>query len=80
MRSAERVALPFVWLVLIIAFSIVLPTTFFSAGNLSSILSSSAVIVVLTLGILIPLTAGDFDVSIAFNLVLSSMLIALLNT
>lgn len=80
MRTAERVALPVVWLILIVTFSILLPTTFFSSGNLSSILSSSAVIVVLTLGILIPLTAGDFDVSIAFNLVLSSMLIALLNT
>lgn len=79
LRSAERVALPVVWLVLIVAFSIALPSTFFSTGNLSSILSSNAVIAVLALGILIPLTAGDFDVSIAYNLVLSSMLVALLN-
>jgi ribose transport system permease protein len=37
------------------------------------------VIVVLTLGILIPLTAGDFDLSVAFGLSLSAMVIAILN-
>ena len=35
--------------------------------------------VVITLGLLVPLTAGDFDLSIAFNLTLSSVVLAELN-
>jgi ribose transport system permease protein len=37
------------------------------------------VLVVLTLGLLVPLTANDFDLSIAYTMTLSSMLIAVLN-
>jgi ribose transport system permease protein len=42
-------------------------------------LGSQAVLVVLSLALIIPLTAGDFDLSIASMLTLSSMLIAVLN-
>jgi ribose transport system permease protein len=60
-------------------FSILRPTTFFSLANLSSILSSQAVIVVLVLGLIVPMTTGDYDLSVAFNLSLSAMLIGVLN-
>ena len=40
---------------------------------------SQAVLVVLTLGLLVPLTAGDFDLSGASTVVLASMLVAVLN-
>ena len=76
---AERGALPAVWILLAIGFAIALPDTFLTGRNLSNILGSQAVIVVLTLGILIPLTAGDFDLSVAFGLTLSAMVIAILN-
>ena len=33
----------------------------------------------LTLGLIIPMTTGDFDLSMAFNLTLCSMVIAVLN-
>jgi ribose transport system permease protein len=76
---AQRLSLPAVWLVLVILFGILQPHTFLTSRNMANILGSQAVIVVLTLGILIPLTAGDFDLSVAFNLTLSAMLIAILN-
>ncbi len=39
----------------------------------------NAIIVVLTLGLIVPLTAGDFDLSVASTLTLSAMLTAMLN-
>ncbi len=76
---AERYGLIAALLLLVIGFGILEPTTFFTWANLSSTLGSQAVLVVVTLGLLIPLTANDFDVSIAYVLTFSSMLIAVLN-
>lgn len=76
---AERYGLLAALLVLVVAFGILEPTTFFTWANLSSTLGSQAVLVVVTLGLLIPLTANDFDVSIANVLTFSSMLTAVLN-
>jgi ribose transport system permease protein len=42
-------------------------------------LGSQAVLVVLTLGLLIPMTTGDFDLSVGSVLTLSTMIIAVLN-
>ena len=77
----ERVALILVWAAVAVFFS-VLPatsTTFPTLGNAATIFGSQAVIVVLTLGLIIPMTAGDFDISVAYNLTLSSMIVAILN-
>jgi ribose transport system permease protein len=60
-------------------FSILRPETFPTIANFSSIFGSQAVLVVLTLGLLVPLTAGDYDLSVAATLTLSTMLVALLN-
>ena len=61
------------------AFGYLRPDTFLTWPNFSTILGSQAVLVVVTLGLLIPLTANDFDLSIAFTMTLSSMLVAVLN-
>lgn len=69
------------WLVVIVAFS-VLPATsaiFPTTTNFSTIFGSQAAIAVLTLGLIIPLITGDFDLSIASTMALSSMLLAILN-
>jgi ribose transport system permease protein len=76
---AERYGLIAALVVLAIGFGVLEPTTFFTWANLSSTLGSQAVLVVVTLGLLIPLTANDFDVSIAYVLTLSAMIIAVLN-
>lgn len=75
----QRVALPLAWGILIIPFSILRPDTFPTVLNFSGIFGTQAVLVVLTLAILIPLTAGDYDLSAASTLTLSSMALALLN-
>ena len=53
----EQFGLIIVWLLLIAAFGYLRPDTFLTWPNLSTILGSQAVLVVVTLGLIIPLTA-----------------------
>jgi ribose transport system permease protein len=76
---AERFGLVIAWVAVIIVFGAMRPETFLSWANFSTILGSQAVLVVVTLGLIIPLTAGDYDLSIASVLTMSAMLIAVLN-
>jgi ribose transport system permease protein len=76
---AQRYALPIVWAITIVIFSILRPETFPTTENFSTIFGTQAVLVVLTLGLLIPLTAGDYDLSIAYVLTLAAMVLAILN-
>ncbi len=78
-KRAEQFGLIIVWLALIALFGALRPDTFLTWPNLSTILGSQAVLVVVTLGLIIPLTANDFDLSIAFTMTLSSMTVAVLN-
>jgi predicted ABC-type sugar transport system permease subunit len=75
----QRSALIVAWLALIVFFAVKLPGTFFTSANLGTTLGSQAVLVVLTLALLIPLTAGDYDFSVAATLMLSANTVALLN-
>jgi ribose transport system permease protein len=77
--QGERFALVVVWIGVIAIFSLLSPHGFFTARNFSTMFGSQAVLVVLTLGLLIPLTAGDYDLSLAGVLSLSAMMIAVLN-
>jgi ribose transport system permease protein len=76
----ERFALVGVWIAEIVVFSALKPDTFATSSNFAAILGSQAVLVVLTCGLLIPLTTGDFDLSITGVLALSQMMIGILNT
>jgi ribose transport system permease protein len=76
----ERFALVGAWIAVIVVFSALKPDTFFTASNFEAILGSQAVLVVLTCALLIPLTAGDYDLSITGVLSLSQMMIGILNT
>jgi ribose transport system permease protein len=76
---AQRYGLVAVWILVIAVFGLLKPESFLTSGNFSTIFGSQAVLVVLTLGLIIPMTTGDFDLSIAFNLTLCSMVIAVLN-
>jgi len=81
-RSSEvgqRLALPLAWGVVVAIFGLLEPDTFLTGANFQTIFGSQAVLVVLTLGLLIPLTAGDYDLSVASVLTLSAMIVALLN-
>jgi ribose transport system permease protein len=76
---AERSALPVIWIIVIVGFGIARPHTFLTGENFAAILGTQAVLVVLTLGLLIPLTAGDYDLSVAYTLTLAGMTVGILN-
>lgn len=75
----ERYGLLIAWAVLIVLFGLLRPESFLTWGNLSTMLGSQAVLVVVALGLTVSLTVGEFDLSIANVLVASSMATALLN-
>ena len=79
-QTLEAIALPLAWVAVIIIFGFLKPQTFLSSANLSSILASQAILVVVALGLIIPLTAGDYDLSIASVVLLSASLVAILNS
>ena len=66
----------FALLILIVAFSILLPDTFPTLGNAKTIVNSSAVVLILALAATLPLRAGGFDLSIAGTMVVSAGLVA----
>ena len=77
-KVAEEYGLIGAWIVLIVAFGLFAPTLF-TWPPYASMFGLNAIIVVLTLGLIVPLTAGDFDLSVASTLTLSAMLVAMLN-
>ena len=78
-HAAERYGLIVVLMVLIALFGALRPDTFLTWQNISTILGSQAVLVIVTLGVIVSLTANDFDLSIANTLSLSSLTVAILN-
>jgi ribose transport system permease protein len=78
-REPERFALIGVWAVLIGFFLIVVPETFPTTANLSNMLGSQAVLLILALGLIIPLRANIYDLSVASVLTLSAVTVAAFN-
>jgi ribose transport system permease protein len=76
---ARRGALVAAWAAVVLVFGAIEPDTFLTAANFQTIFGSQTVLVVATFALLIPLTAGDYDLSIASALSLSAMVVALLN-
>jgi ribose transport system permease protein len=62
--------------VFVVGFSLLLPTTFFTLGNFRTIVSSQAVLMILALGLTLPLTTGEFDLSIGSMLGCGAVLTA----
>ncbi len=77
--ATERYALLFVWAVIVVIFGILRPDTFLTTSNFTTIFGSQAILVVLALALLPPLTAGDYDLSVAATMTLSAMTLAILN-
>lgn len=75
----ERLALPAIWAALALGFSIAMPGTFPHAGNIAAILGSQVVVLLLALALLIPLLAGDYDLSVAYNMAFTAMILTVLN-
>jgi ribose transport system permease protein len=66
--------------ILIVSFSIALPTTFLTTANWRGMIVSQAVLIILALAVTLPLRAGDFDLSIGAVAALSSVVTAITAT
>lgn len=77
--EGQRYVLLAVWAVEVVLFSILTPSNFLTAPNWANIIGYQNPSILLTLGLLFPLTAGDFDLSVAATMGFCSMLIAQLN-
>jgi ribose transport system permease protein len=67
-------------LALILLFSLLLPDTFPTILNLRSIISDKAIIVLLSLGVMIPMSAGRIDLTVGYGIVLWHILAISLQT
>jgi ribose transport system permease protein len=76
---AYRYALLLAWIATIVAFGLLRPDTFLTTANFQTIFGSQAVLLILTLALIVPLTAGEFDLSVAGTLGLSLVLVGWLN-
>ena len=79
LRLFERYALLLVWAIIIALFSIAMPNSFLNWGNFSIMFASYAPAALLALAIIVPLTAGDYDLSVGATLTLSASTIGVLN-
>lgn len=78
-RHAQRLALPALWAVIIVIFTFAEPGRFLTSGTISGILGPQAPLAILTLGLLVPLIGGDYDLSAGASFSLSAMVAASLN-
>ncbi|MES2170789.1 MAG: ABC transporter permease [Actinomycetota bacterium] len=76
--NVARFAVPGVLVLLIIIFSVALPSSFLTAGNWASMVQSQAVLLILALAVTMPLRVGDFDLSIGAIAALSSTVTAVM--
>ncbi len=65
---------------LIVLFSVLLPNTFPTLLNLRSIVSDKAIILILSLGVMIPMSAGRIDLTVGYGIVLWHILAISLQT
>ena len=63
-------------LVEIAVFSALKPDTFFTTANAKSIISSQAILLLVTIGLTVPLAVNEFDLSISATVVLSQVVMA----
>lgn len=77
--GGDRLGFGLGWVALIVFFTIKLPDTYLTTANISTMLASQANLLILASATLLPLTAGDFDLSVAGVSGLSSILLAVLN-
>ncbi|HXD66363.1 MAG TPA: ABC transporter permease [Solirubrobacteraceae bacterium] len=75
----ERYGILVLWALVIIVFSILRPDTFATSSNFETIFGTQAVQLVITLGLIVSLTAGEFDLSVASVMGFGATMVALLN-
>lgn len=78
-RLAERYGLILLWAIIVLIFSLLAPKTFPTVANFSTIFGTQAVLLVLALGLIISLSVGEFDLSVAATMGFATILVALLS-
>ena len=71
-------AVPLLLVILFISFSVLAPSTFGTIANVRVMIGGQATIVLLSMAIIVPLRAGDFDLSISAVMILSGCTIGAL--
>jgi len=79
MDLLERVWLLIVWAIVIAIFGGLRPHTFLTVTTFSGMFGLNSTLAILALGLIIVLRVGEFDLSIAANLVVSSEVMGILN-
>lgn len=75
----QRFGVVFAWIIVVIVFSIIRPENFPTASNFATLFASQVPLGLVSLALLVPLVAGDYDLSVANTLTLSGMVVAVLN-
>jgi ribose transport system permease protein len=75
----ERYGILVLWAVIILVFSLLRPNTFATSANFETIFGTQAVQLVITLGLIVSLTAGEFDLSVASVMGFAATMVAFLN-
>lgn len=75
----RRYGVVLVWIAVAAVFSVLRPSTFFTFQTVQTMAGSQAVLLIIAIGLLIPLTAGEFDLSVAGITGLSLVLVGWLN-
>jgi ribose transport system permease protein len=78
-KLLESAMLPLAFIAVVAGFGLHSPDQFLTVSNFSNIFGSQAVLFVLTMALLMPLTNGDLDLSVGALSGLVSMIIAVLN-
>jgi ribose transport system permease protein len=67
------------WVAVIVGFGFAVPSTFLTVADFRTIFSIQAALVILSLALVVPLAAGEFDLSVAGSLGISYVLVGYLN-
>jgi ribose/xylose/arabinose/galactoside ABC-type transport system permease subunit len=74
--SFKNIGAVYVWLLIILIFSVWVPSTFPTRTTFNQLLNDNAVTGLMALAVVIPLAARVFDLSIAFTMSLSAVVVA----
>ena len=80
MLGLDRLSGLYLWAIIIVVFAIWVPSTFLSSGTLHSVASGQAVVSMLAIGLMVPMVAGAFDLSIGSNINLAVIVVLVLQT
>src|SRR3954467_13849395 len=76
---ARKYGLVIVWAAVIAIFGALRPNSFLTAGNFQTIFASQAALLIVSLGLILPFAAGEYDLSIAGVLSIALVLVGYLN-